>query len=203
MTSPSPTMPERVGARRASRAASPCGRGGCSRRAGRARCRRSARRPPRVGGSRRAAGGRRSRPGPASARRARARALSSAASSSKVASTGSVDVRPVEEPESELHPQDPRRPPRRATSSSTRPSARAAASGAPYADGSWQLGVDAGGERQPGRLAEVRRQLDGPWRSSRRRCSPRRRCRRSPTRRAGSPSSSSVEAWQGTPSTSQ
>ena len=80
--------------------------------------------------------------------------------SSKAASAGTSTYGPVEEPEPELHAQDPLdgRVEQRLVDPAVRERRRERLA---ERHGSRQLGVDAGGERQPRRLAEVRRQPVG------------------------------------------
>ena len=137
------------------------------------------------------------------ARRAsRAARASSAASASSVASIGDVDVRPLEQAEAELHPQDPRD--RGIEVGLVDPTVvEAGLERRAEGDGPRQLRVDAGDERQARRLAEVGRQAMGGREHLDADVVRGDDAVEAPLARGGSSVSSSAEAWQGTPSTSQ
>ena len=187
----------------AGRRASPCGRGGCSRPGGRARCRRSDRRRRPAGSS-----GRSGRTPSFSSRtidRAasrRASCRSSASSAVRTSRGRRVDVGPLEQPEPELDAQDPRdgrvdQPPDRSGRRERLGQRRA------VGDRPRQVHVDA--RRDAMAAASPMSLVSRCWAGDL--LDPhvvrRRRCRRSPTRPRRMSVSRSCEPWQGTPSSSQ
>ena len=103
----------------------------------------------------------------------RGRATRPRPSDASAASAGDLDVRPLEQPEPELHPQHPadRRVEQRLVDA---PVLEALGERRAERHGPRQLGVDAGGERQAAPPRRGPRSGGGPSRSSRRPCSPRR-----------------------------
>ena len=197
--SPGPSMPRLDPAPRL--AASACGRGGCSRRAGRGAVGDRPDDREAAAGPIAAAARRRSRGARASVVRAPARRPSSASRPTKGRRRGASTYGSLEQPEPQLHPQDVRRPPRRAAPVDAPVRERREERLAELVDPRQLASTPAASARpaaSPGPAS-----ADGPCGPSRAHVVGRDDARRNPTRRADDRVSSSADAWHGTPSTSQ